>query len=746
MGKRIFIILMTLMVSSLAASAQRLLPVSVQQFMQERDERHRLVAYGVDATDAFRFVPSRDVDGREVVDAFVVIDNESVLPLLKEMGVIVNCLFDGFVTAQVPVDRLETVSRLRGVKDVEISRRLELCTDSTMAVTHVNQVINGINNNLPANYDGSGVIIGIIDVGFDYQHRAFRMNDDASKTRISRVYSTTLKTGHPARNNNYVTMPGSVFIGDEVYRLTTDNSSSSHGTHTASIAAGAHVNGYGGMAPGAEIVLCAVSVLDGSMSAVEVTNCLRYIDAYADSVGRPCVISMSVSTPNGPRDGLDLFSKAIKQTMGPGRIFVISSGNDGGRIAYAHKLASPSNPLRVLFKSKTSNDADSSYFYSGLVADIWMREASYTHYYKFHVFDQWSHKIVWESARLQSKNRITIDQLSDYFELDLSRDTIGFIEGFTASSYGKYHLEVTIRNLRNKEYALHNGIKYGRYALGLSIYPRKQASVEIDAWACNSSSGLASIKDAVTTISGERIENFYSTPSDSCCIGTYAVGDSTISVGAFAARNSYYSMLSGTIVTDNSYTVGDIASFSSYQAANTGPTQRALPTVCAPGILVVAAGSQYSYFARGSTYTVMQSDGSYWGAMSGTSMAAPTVAGIIALWLQANPRLTVGDVNDIIAQTAIKDSFTMGEHHSQFGANGKIDAYAGMQLVLKRLNFKRGDMNGDGIVNILDLTLLINYVLGDSVPGITTSLADLNGDSYVNVADVVVLVDLILNN
>ena len=449
MGKRIFIILMTVVVSSLAASAQRLLPVSVQQFMQERDERHRLATYGVDATDAFRFVPSHDVDGREVVDAFVVIDNESVLPLLKEMGVIVNCLFDGFVTAQVPVDRLETVSRLRGVKDVEISRRLELCTDSTMAVTHVNQVINGINNNLPANYDGSGVIIGIIDVGFDYQHRAFRMNDDASKTRISRVYSTTLKTGHPARNNNYVTMPGSVFIGDEVYRLTTDNSSSSHGTHTASIAAGAHVNGYGGMAPGAEIVLCAVSVLDGSMSAVEVTNCLRYIDAYADSVGRPCVISMSVSTPNGPRDGLDLFSKAIKQTMGPGRIFVISSGNDGGRIAYAHKLASPSNPLRVLFKSKTSNDADSSYFYSGLVADIWMREASYTHYYKFHVFDQWSHKIVWESARLQSKNRITIDQLSDYFELDLSRDTIGFIEGFTASSYGKYHLEVTIRNLRN---------------------------------------------------------------------------------------------------------------------------------------------------------------------------------------------------------------------------------------------------------------------------------------------------------
>ena len=739
------ILLISLIVSPIALSAQQLLPASVQQFMQEREIRQRYASRGVDAVDGFRYVPSHDVNGCEVVDAFVAIDNEMVLPLLKEMGVMVNCIFDGFVTAQVPVKRLEAVSRLQGVRDIEISSRLELCTDSTMAVTHVNQVINGIDNKLPANYDGTGVIVGIIDVGFDYQHRAFRRNDNPSQTRISRVYSTTLKTGHPARNNNYVTMPGSVFMGDEVYRLTTDNSTSSHGTHTASIAAGCHINGYGGMAPGAEIVLCAVSVLDGSMSAVEVTNCLRYIDAYADSVGRPCVISMSVSTPNGPRDGLDYFSKAINQTMGPGRLFVISSGNDGGRIAYAHKRSSPSNPLRVLFKYKSSSTADSSYYYSGMKADLWMRQASYTHYYKFHVLDQWTNKIVWESDRLQSKSIIGIDELGDYFTIDASHDTTGYIYGFTSSSYGKYRLEVTIHNLKNKAYKVVNGVNCGRYALGMSIYPRQQTSVEIDAWACNSGSGLASLKGSVVNIDGGVLENFYATPSDSCCIGTYAVGDSTISAGAFAARNSYYSLPSGSVVTDNSYTIGDIASFSAYQAAGAGPTQRPLPTICAPGVLVVAAGSQYSYFARGSIYTVMKADGSYWGVMSGTSMAAPTVAGIIALWLQANPNLTVADVNDILAQSAIKDSFTMGVHHNQFGANGKIDAYAGMKLVLKR-RYMRGDLNGDGIVNILDITLLINYVLGNPAPGIIPLLTDLNGDNIASVADVTALIQIVLNN
>lgn len=41
-------------------------------------------------------------------------------------------------------------------------------------------------------------------------------------------------------------------------------------------------------------------------------------------------------------------------------------------------------------------------------------------------------------------------------------------------------------------------------------------------------------------------------------------------------------------------------------------------------------------------------------------MAAPVVAGIMALWLQANPSLTVADVRNLLAKTAIKKTF-MGE-------------------------------------------------------------------------------------
>lgn len=726
----------------LSVHAQALLPVSVQNFLNERTEQVNNYSF----RQPSQFAPTHIIDNREMIDAFIGIDGPEVITLLQCCGVNVNCLFDGFVTAQIPVDRLKDVWQLKGVNDIEISSRLQVCTDSTMSVTHVNQVLNGLDYNLPRSYDGTGVIVGIIDTGFDILHRAFKRNDDTSKTRVVRLYHTKNNKGHTARYNEIIRLPGSVFMDDEIYSLTPDTENTAHGTHVASIAAGSHVYGYGGMAPGADIVLCNVSVLDGSMSAVEVANCVYYIDSYADSVGQPCVISISVSTPNGQRDGMDYLSKVVKQVTGPGRIFVISAGNDGGRTAYAHKIATPSSPMNLLFKFKSSY-GDSTYYYSGLLADIWMRKSSSNLYYKFHVLDLQTGEIVWESKQYGTKTVIPVDSVKDYFKYYSASDTTGYIEALTnyASDGRKYRLEVSIHNLMNVHYTIVNGERKGRYAIGASIYPRKDVPNDIDAWVCNSGSGFSVYNGSVKTLDGNYISDFYTPATDSCSIGSYAVSDSTISVGAYAARNSYYSMTQNRIITDNSVPVGDIASFSSFQIAGAGPTGEALPTVCAPGVNVVAAGSRYSYFARNSPYTVLKDEGGYyWGVMSGTSMAAPTVAGIIALWLQANPNLSVADVKGIIAQTAIKDRFTMAKPN-RFGPNGKIDAMAGMRLVLKRLGYKMGDVNNDGSIDVYDIVLMIDYILTSNVDGFIYETADINHDGLVDVADVSLLIDLVLN-
>ena len=52
-----------------------------------------------------------------------------------------------------------------------------------------------------------------------------------------------------------------------------------------------------------------------------------------------------------------------------------------------------------------------------------------------------------------------------------------------------------------------------------------------------------------------------------------------------------------------------------------------------------------------------------------------------------------------------------------------------------------GDLNADGIPNVLDIVLLVNLVLGSSEPG---NCSDVNGDGILNVLDIVLLVNIVL--
>lgn len=748
--KKVLTIALFLTATVIATSAQSLLPATVQQFLDDYQYCQRIAGKSSAAMmiETSSFFPARMIDGQEMVDVFIAFKNPGVISVLQRQGVFVNSVFDDFLTAQVPVDRLAAISCLPGVEDVEVSRQMKLATDSTMSVTHTRQVHQGLPGEWARGFDGSGVIVGVIDAGFDYNHRAFRRNDDVSKLRILRLYSTTDGSGHKATysNGNY-RLPGSVFMQDEIYSLTTDNSAGSHGTHTTSIAAGSHVNGYGGMAPGADIVLCSISVLDGSISAVEVANCIRYIDCYADSVNKPCVMSLSISTPNGQHDGNDYFSNAVKKVMGPGRIFVIAAGNNNGKKFYTHGTATPSKPMNAMFKSRNNVNGDSTYLYTSHSSEFWVRTSNANFYFKFHVLDKTTGQIVWESEELSSKTTITHRQLAGFYDCYTANDTVGTITGnpIYASAGKKYHLNVSIHNLICHEYTMSGGQKKSRYALGVSIYPRRQTTFEVDAWAGITGTGFSGFNKNVTTTSGEVVSRFYTAGSDSCSIGTYAVGDSTISAGAYSARNSYYSLASNRIVYDYSETLGNIASFSSYQALGTGPTGKALPTICAPGINVVGACSRYcSQSSVSDPSVVMYQNGNYWCVMSGTSMAAPTVAGIIALWLQANPRLSVAQVKDILARTAIHDGFTNGSRGVEFGPNGKIDALAGMRYVLANMGFLLGDVDGNGAVSITDVTKLIDYLLDDNPSTINMMNADLNGNGTVTIDDLTLLIDKLL--
>ena len=57
-----------------------------------------------------------------------------------------------------------------------------------------------------------------------------------------------------------------------------------------------------------------------------------------------------------------------------------------------------------------------------------------------------------------------------------------------------------------------------------------------------------------------------------------------------------------------------------------------------------------------------------------------------------------------------------------------------------------GDANGDGNVDVLDVTAIINYVLGKNPSPFFFDNANVNGDDVVNVLDVTTIINMILDN
>jgi len=62
-------------------------------------------------------------------------------------------------------------------------------------------------------------------------------------------------------------------------------------------------------------------------------------------------------------------------------------------------------------------------------------------------------------------------------------------------------------------------------------------------------------------------------------------------------------------------------------------------------------------------------------------------------------------------------------------------------------SFLQGDINGDGFVDIFDILIIVNFILGTQTP--TTSqfaVADLNHDTIIDVFDIVLMIEVILGS
>jgi serine protease AprX len=104
------------------------------------------------------------------------------------------------------------------------------------------------------------------------------------------------------------------------------------------------------------------------------------------------------------------------------------------------------------------------------------------------------------------------------------------------------------------------------------------------------------------------------------------------------------------------------------------------PTITATGVDVIStrdlAGALPPLEAENDQATIPAAYLPYYTHMSGTSMATPHVAGIVALMLEANPNLSPAQVRDIIEKTATNMT---GRGEWEVGA-GHINAYAAVAM------------------------------------------------------------------
>lgn len=576
------------------------------------------------------------------ISAFIKTTSSEAIGKLEELGCTVHrgATFSDYITASVPLSSLRKVAELESVSYVRAANRVHLLMDEARAQCNVDQIHTG-SESLGA-YTGEGVVVGVVDGGFEYGHAAFRAANGTS-LRIKRVWDQNSRTGNSPDGFDY----GTEYTSEgEILAARYDRSTTYHGSHVTNIAAGSDkLNKYYGVAPDADLVL--VSYKNDDMCIAEG---VKYVFDYAESVGKPCVVNISIGSHQGPHDGTSAVDRLFDSITGPGRIIVGAGGNEGTYNMHASKtLTETDTQLKTMIDY---TDPDASEKYSAL--DIW-GSAGTKMTVKVVVVNTMTGKITSTLGEVSSDNP---ESRTLYFPTSSYVSGNAVMVSATDPDNNRPNVQI-----ETSVTAIPTNRKIGVVVTG-------DTGSEIHIWN-NAYGNLVSLG-----------KNGYTQGDNSCTVGEIGgVGNSVVTVGSYNSRMKYSDVSGYSYIMDESISGPQygISLFSSH-----GPTAdgRVKPDVVAPGACVVSATSKYysSFSASSAAAVTTTTDGSkyYYEANAGTSMASPFVAGTVALWLQADPSLTTAKVLEIINQSAQKDSYYTDTDGGNTWGAGKIDAYAGL--------------------------------------------------------------------
>lgn len=507
--------------------------------------------------------------------------------------------------------------------------------DRTTKWVNIEQVKNGTGAGLTQAFTGKGVIVGILDIGFDLTHPTFYATD--GKTFRIKRFVDNCKDADTTKGHA-IPLGREYRTEEEILDLkhSGDSKYHQHGTHVLGIAAG---SGYGtpyqGMAPDADI--CAICV---DLTTEYTTNPespeFKYIFDYADEQGKPCVINYSMGTGYNPKTFYKA-EQAFKKMLGPGHIIVAGAGNSGAQPYYTIKKRGV-EAGGVFLKSDNQKNSREHNFISNdpfVLKVIRVKGIG--------------KQVKGDSLTFDSQNLPAAPQTIDIYQAQMTKSdsiytlSLKFTDPDDFDMDGSFILlvegkEAQVRIIADVYMSIHNNT---------ALDPR-----------CNLASEAGSIL------------------APSCFADI-------ISVGNIVGRKNQNDTTAD-IPADPDGVLGVRNGTSSVGPTYTGITK---PDVVAPGSFIISAGNSFSSTEirdNIETFTASEFNGkSYpWRLGTGTSQSTPVVSGIIALWLEAKPTLTTQEVLETIRLTSKPlGTDSLGYPNNEYGY-GIIDAYKGLLHVL----------------------------------------------------------------
>lgn len=194
---------------------------------------------------------------------------------------------------------------------------------------------------------GQGTLIGIVDTGIDYTHKAFRNADNT--TRIQSIWDQSIQTGNYPVGLFYGTeytqaQINEALLSEDPLSIVPSTDENGHGTFLAGVAAGStdEENDFTGVVPNAEFVIVklkeAKSYLKSFFQIPQESLCyqendimfgIRYLYEVAQSLGRPIAICIGLGSNQGGHDGRGALSTYISTISNQiGTSIVVAAGNE----------------------------------------------------------------------------------------------------------------------------------------------------------------------------------------------------------------------------------------------------------------------------------------------------------------------------------------------------------------------------------------------------------------------------------